>query len=210
MVGVIASTAESLSLLAGQLGIDAGVHFARGDVTEQFAFERALAELADALGGVDCLIYNPKVSVKGSGLNTPPDELAASLQVNVVGAVVAIQAALPYLLRSTRPTVILTGGGYKDDADADKFALSVGKSALHAVARTLQNPLRQRGVHLKTIIIRKVVRAEDPRWTAARDLADYFWRVFAYGRASVFYYPPRGHTAVNQLSLLGGEPGFSA
>jgi len=209
LVGVIASTAKSLSLLTEQLGHDAGVRFARADVTEKANFDRVLAELADALGGVDCLIYNPKVSVKGSGLTTPPDELAFSLQVNVVGAVVAIQAALPYLSRSTRPTVILTGGGYKDDADVEKFALSVGKSALHAVARTLQKPLRQRGVQLKTIIVRKVVRASDPRWTTARDLADYFWNVFAYGRATVFYYPLRGGTSADQLSLLAGRLGSS-
>lgn len=208
-VGVIASTSESLEELVDKIGPDEGVRFARGDVKNSAEFGIALGTLTTEFGGLDCLIYNPKVSVYGSGLTTSPDELAGSLQVNVVGAVVAIQAALPHFSTAVNPTIILTGGGYKDVSDVDKFALSVGKSALHAVARALQRPLRQRGIKLKTVVIRKVVRSGDLRWGSAHELAEYFWHVYAHGKSSVFYYPPRGQNLANQLSFWGAASGSS-
>lgn len=203
-VVAIASTLQSLAELREGLGLLQDIHLVQGDVRNVDHFSQTLAEIGSRLGGIDCLIYNPKVSVKGTGLKTTPDELSSSLQVNVVGAVVAIQVALPYLLQTSRPTVILTGGGYKDSSDPDKFALSVGKSALHAVARAIEKPLRQRGVDLKTVIIRKAVRPNDPRWSSATDLAEFFWQVYAHGRTSVFYYPPKSYSASGQLQLLTG------
>lgn len=210
VVGVVASTKESLESLLDIVGNTENIFYAIADVADQNSFEGALEIIRRHMDHIDCLIYNPKISVRGSGLGTSPDELSASLQVNVVGAVIAIQGTLQLLSNADQPTVILTGGAYKDTGHVEKFALSVGKAALHAVAKALRDPLRRRGIRLKTLIVRGAVRRADPQRSPSNQLADYFWHIYREGSENIFHYPPKTRTSATQLSFLGGKSGFSA
>jgi NAD(P)-dependent dehydrogenase (short-subunit alcohol dehydrogenase family) len=190
-----ASGATNLDAVLQSGGL--AVHTEVADVTNAHKLANSVERLAKHLGGIECLIYNPKVSVAGTGLSTTPDELRYSLDVNVVGALTAVQAALPYLEKSRRPCVILTGGGFKDRPDVDRFALSVGKSGIHAVSRALIGPLQTRGIRIKTIVIDGFVRTGGP--IEPGDLADYYWRVYTSERRHVFRYSPAD--GVDQLAF---------
>lgn len=156
------------------------------DIRDELAFRSAIQRLGDRLRGIDCLIYNAKTSVRGSSLTTSPDALHDTLRVNATGALTAIQAALPYMSSDNQPRVIVTGGGFKDNPDSTRLALSVGKAALHALVRASTVPLHRRGIYLRTVIFNGPVRDGGP--IAPTEIADFFWRVFLAHKGSVFRY----------------------
>jgi NAD(P)-dependent dehydrogenase (short-subunit alcohol dehydrogenase family) len=200
-VGVMSSRQEAVHELAGSLADLSGqIIYACADIAETKDYERQLTNLAAQLGHVDCLIYNPKHSVKASGLATHPDDLHQAMTVNVTGAMVAIQALLPYLQRR-HGRVILTGGGYKDRPDAEKFALSVGKAGMHGLFRALKDPLHRRGVEVKTIVIDGAVRRSGMVGACAHSLADFYWSVFAERGGNVHRFPGR-RSDEDQLKLF--------
>lgn len=193
-VGVMSARQETLDALRFALHPDATVAFTRVDVTDYVHFQDALTQMVHHLGRLECLIYNPKISVKGGGLSTRPKDLATSLQVNVTGALAALQAAVPLMTRSEKPAIILTGGGYKDRGHPEKFALQVGKAGLHAVTRGLTDSLKLKGVQLQTVIINGAIRADGSSLSfsrgSSRDLADFFWGIFRDQDRHVYRYPP--------------------
>lgn len=203
-VGVLSGRQQTLDHLRVQLPAGAPVHFAQTDVTEPKRFQNTLREIVEGLGQLECLIYNAKVSVKAGGLATDLTELATSLSVNVTGALAAIQCATSLMKRSHKPSIILTGGGYKDRPHPEKFALHVGKSGLHAVAKGLVDPLRLRGVQLQTVIIQGAIRQSGTSVATAsgssKELADFFWKIFREQDRHVYRFPP--HSEVERPPQL--------
>jgi NAD(P)-dependent dehydrogenase (short-subunit alcohol dehydrogenase family) len=194
-VGVLSGREQTLDALRDELPAGASVRFARTDVTEPEEFQRTLRDMVQGLGRLECIIYNAKVSVKAGGLSTDLGELTRSLRVNVTGALAAIQSATVLMEHSHRPSIILTGGGYKDRPHPEKFALHVGKSGLHAVAKGLVDPLRLRGIKLQTVIIKGAIRQSDHSAAMATgssdELADFFWQIFQDQDRHVYRFPPR-------------------
>lgn len=187
-LGAIGRSRESLSSLTTALSSE-GTELvsAAADITEK-GFANTVRALSTQLAPISCLIYNPKSSVRGSGLRTDPSELSSTLAVNVVGALVAIQEALPSMPSDGTGCIILSGGGFKDKPDSERFALSVGKAGLHGVARGLVEPLARRGVRLKTVVIRGYVRDTGP--IRPDELADFYWRTFCSHSRSVYTISP--------------------
>lgn len=200
-VGVITASEAALAELSGQLAaFPDDVVLRQADASKAQDFGRVLNDVAEKLGRVDGLIYNPKYGEKGSVLMVEPAALDHAMSVNVTGAIVAIQALLPYL-RMHRGRVILTGGGYKDHPDAGKLALSVGKAGLHGLFKALRDPLRHEGVEVSTIVIDGVVRRRGQFGAAAGELADFYWDVFTHRPGRVHRFPPRTAEGA-QLSLF--------
>ncbi|UXC91099.1 SDR family oxidoreductase [Sphingobium sp. RSMS] len=201
-VAVISATTGTLDNLRSDLGEDAeAVIFAQADVSDVDAFSQTLSFVADELGCVEGLIYNPKVSIKASVLTTRPEELQQAMTVNLTGAMVAVQTLLPYL-EQTRGRVILTGGGYKDTPHPDKFSLSAGKANMHTLYKALRDPLRLRGVSVTTVIIDGAVRRHAIDETSSDRLADFFWSVFEGEGVRAHRFPGERPVEQTQLRLF--------
>lgn len=201
-VAVISATMETLDHLRSDLGEDGeAVIFVQADVSEVDAFAQALRHVAEQLGYVEGLIYNPKASIKASVLTTRPEELQQTMTVNLTGAMVAVQTLLPHL-EQTRGRVILTGGGYKDMPHPDKFSLSAGKANMHALYKALRDPLRLRGVLVKTVIIDGAVRRHATDGTSSDHLADFFWSVFEGSEVRAHRFPSESPVEQTQLRLF--------
>lgn len=198
-IGIVARREVGLAEIRTIAG-DEDVLTESADVSDATAFSDALVRLAERLGTVDGLIYNPKVSFKASVLGTRAADLDHAMTVNVTGAMVAVQTLLPWL-EPAGGSVVLTGGGYKDEPAPDKFALSIGKAGLHALYRALNQPLQRRGVRMKTIIIDGAIRrgAEGPSSSAL--LADFYWSIFEGGASRVHRFPSRTPPS-DQMDLL--------
>lgn len=121
------------------------------DATNTEAFREMLDGIGKEYGSIDAFIYNPKVTVPGTGLEVDIDTFKDSLSLYAVGMVVGVQALLPYLNKGA--VVIGTGGGFRTNPDPEKFCLSVGKGVLDSVIRTLRLPLAERGVFVRTLVI---------------------------------------------------------
>jgi 3-oxoacyl-[acyl-carrier protein] reductase len=102
-ISVCARGAEALERVRGEIaarGVEA--HAAVCDLAEGGAVARYIEEAGAALGGIDILVNN------ASGFGTGHDEAgwAASINVDLLGTVRAIRAALPFLERSGAGAII--------------------------------------------------------------------------------------------------------
>jgi NAD(P)-dependent dehydrogenase (short-subunit alcohol dehydrogenase family) len=129
------------------------------DITNNFEYKTALKSMCEELGHISCLIYNPKISPKGTGLEIDTEVFQKSLEVNAVGAITAVQEAAAFLKNGK---VIFTNGGFKDEPDPKRFALSVGKATLFGVHKALESPLKEKNISIHTITIGVPVENNGP------------------------------------------------
>lgn len=125
------------------------------DIRDLAAYKKALKDMCEELEYIFCLIYNPKVSPKGTGLKIDVEEFQKSLEINAVGAVTTIQEVEKFLQNGK---IIFTNGGFKDVPDPENFALSVGKAALFGIHKALEKPLKEKNISTHTITIDGAVR----------------------------------------------------
>ncbi len=192
-LGVVARSDDTVARVGDELGA-AGIKVLGevADVTDAAATARALDRLAVGLGGLTCVVYNAKLSIRGAALGTSPDTLAATLAVNVTGAFAAVTAATALLEGRPDATILVTGGGPRGPGlgDGGRFALSVGKAALAAMTDSLAPPLRRRGIRLRTVELAAAVGPDGPLRPDA--VAEFFWQAFAAPQGARFRLtPPR-------------------
>ncbi|XKT75376.1 MAG: SDR family NAD(P)-dependent oxidoreductase [Patescibacteria group bacterium UBA2103] len=154
-IAVITGREETIQKLQQATGIEMRHKIA--DITNAEDLRAQTKELCEEVKNITCLIYNPKMSPKGTGLEISQEVFEKTLSVNVGGLLTIVQEALPYLEGGS---VLVTGGGYKDTPDPDKFALSVGKMALHGAYTTLAPVLKEKNVVMGTVIIDGAVRED--------------------------------------------------
>ena len=95
--------------LGSRSGDDPGIDGALGmacDVRDPEALRRLADATAERFGGVDILVVNAGVGAYGPILDLPADQLDEMIDVNVKGAIYAVRAALPHLLRSDAADIV--------------------------------------------------------------------------------------------------------
>jgi NAD(P)-dependent dehydrogenase (short-subunit alcohol dehydrogenase family) len=94
-VALVGLEPERLASLATELG-DGHAWF-EADVTDQEAIDRAVAGTVAALGGIDAVVANAGVANTGTVAISPPDALVRTVEVNLVGVMRTVSAALPHI-----------------------------------------------------------------------------------------------------------------
>jgi 3-oxoacyl-[acyl-carrier protein] reductase len=132
------------------LGIDGAVAH-RCDVRDQSALAGIVAATVARFGRLDILVINAGVGAYGPFLDLPAEDLEAMIDVNVKGALYAVRAALPELLRSDAADIVMIaseagrrGLPYEATYCASKFA-QVG------LTRALDHELREQGVRCTSV-----------------------------------------------------------
>ncbi|SOE07476.1 SDR family NAD(P)-dependent oxidoreductase [Streptomyces sp. Ag109_G2-15] len=80
----------------------------RADVTDDTSVRTAVAQAAEALGGLDVLVNNAGIGVQGTVEDNDDEEWRRVFDVNVLGMVRAARAALPHLRRSRHAAIVNT------------------------------------------------------------------------------------------------------
>jgi 3-oxoacyl-[acyl-carrier protein] reductase len=158
--GIGAAVARTLADAGVRLGLASrsGDDLGMADVVAQPADVRDLAAMeaianatADRFGGIDILVVNAGVGAYGPFLELERDHLEEMIDVNVKGAIYAVRAALPHLLRSEAADLVTVaseagrrGLPYEAVYCASKFA-QVGLTA------ALDHELREQGVRCTNI-----------------------------------------------------------
>jgi 3-oxoacyl-[acyl-carrier protein] reductase len=121
------------------------------DVRDQAALQAMAAATVDRFGGIDILIVNAGVGAYGPLLDMRAEHIEEIIDVNVKGAIYAVRAALPALLKSDAADLVMVASeagrrGFPGEAVycASKFA-QVGLTA------ALDNELREQGVRCTNI-----------------------------------------------------------
>jgi len=199
-LGVIARSTDTLGRLTGELsGAGLTMRGAVADVTDPAGLTATLTGLADDLGGLTVLVYNAKLSIRGSAFSVPADALNQTLAVNVTGALTAVQAATPLLVDRVGATILVTVAGTRTEPPSGRFALAAGKAGLAALASAVSPTLADQGIRMRTVVLDGRVGPAGPLRPDA--VADHFWQAYAAPRGTVFRLAPPGARRAATLPL---------
>ncbi len=176
-VGLIGRDKSKLTLLKKSLS-DKGVKcdFALADVIEVVKINEAIKCLYEKLPSIKCIVYNVKASFSIGDIKKNSNVLIKDLETNVVGAWNTIESILHIVKKDFPVTLIVTGGGYKDNSDYKKLGLSVSKAALHNLVIAFGPLLMESNIFLKILVIDGLVREQGPIFP--EDVAEQFWGVY--------------------------------
>lgn len=147
----------ALATLAAELqrsGVEA-VSIA-SDVTDPAAVERLVAEATAALGGIDIIVCNAGIYVRGAVKDLPLESIRQCMETNYYGAVHLIRAVLPGMLaRGSGHIVAVSSVDGKKGLIPDA-AYAASKYALTGFMDVLRQELHGTGVYASTIFPERV------------------------------------------------------
>ncbi|MEO8603895.1 MAG: SDR family oxidoreductase [bacterium] len=136
-----ARSADKLASLAAQAG--AALTTATADVSDA----AAVARLADVAGAVDAVVNNAGAGHVEPFLASDPVRWRATLETNLVGALLVTRAFLPAMLAAGRGAVVNVGSA--SAAGWPYLTLyAASKAALHAASLSLDQEFAARGVRV--------------------------------------------------------------
>lgn len=124
-----------------------------GDAGDEASLIQTFTQIRSALGDPEVLIYNAAAFTPGKPSSIALETLVADFQVNVAGALVAVQQVIPAMKATGKGTILLTGGGLALYPMADAASLSIGKAGIRSLAFTLAQELKEDGIHVSTVTI---------------------------------------------------------
>jgi len=140
--------------LASRSGSDlgfAGVVAQPCDVRDPRALEAIAAETVRRFGGLDILVVNAGVGAYGPFLELPAEDLEAMIDINVKGALYAVRAALPHLLKSDAPEIVTIASEAGRRGLPFEAAYCASKFAPVGMTRALDHELRPHGVRCTNV-----------------------------------------------------------
>ena len=146
-------TVVSACLGAGEACDGGGIEVIPGiDVTSA----EAVAAMADALaarsgkdggGKIDCLIHVAGVLGLDELGRLDFDDVRRQIEINTIGPLRAIEAALPYLAADARVGIVTSRvGSLSDNGSGQMYAYRVSKAGANMVALNLHHDLSKRGI----------------------------------------------------------------
>jgi 3-oxoacyl-[acyl-carrier protein] reductase len=151
-VGLVARDAEALAAAAGKLaGRGASVSTAAADVTGTPALNRAVRDIAAALGGLDHLVANAGGTVgRGNLTSAGDDEFTATFALNAGHAAELIRSGLPHLRASGGGSVVIVSS-ITGMRPAPRTAYAVAKAAEIHLAATAAQELAPDGIRVNAV-----------------------------------------------------------
>jgi 3-oxoacyl-[acyl-carrier protein] reductase len=158
--GIGATTARTLHAAGMRIGLvsrsgdDLGLPEAIGitaDVREAASMRRAADELAERFGGIDVLVVNAGVGAYGPILDLPEEHIEEMVEVNVKGAIHAVRAALPHLLRSPAADVVTVASEAGRRGLPNEAVYCATKFAQVGLTAALDHELRERGIRCTSV-----------------------------------------------------------
>jgi short-subunit dehydrogenase len=164
----------ALEQLAAELRNDGlEVETAAVDIGDLDGYRATLDQIFQAPGAPGVVVYNAALPDPGEILDATVEQLRTAYDVDVIGAVVAAQVAIPFLATAGAGTLLVTSGGFADHPVPAVATLSMGKAALRSATTLVAAGVANDGIHAATVTIAgSVVRgtAFDPD-----KIAELFW-----------------------------------
>jgi len=135
--------------LAAEIG--AAARFVLHDVTDASAWDRVIAAAVEAFGGVDILVNNAGVVAFGTVGGTSADKIAQVLQVNLMGAVLGMQAAIPAMRARGGGSIVNISSIAGLRGAKGMFAYATSKWALRGATRSAAQDLA--GDHIRVNLV---------------------------------------------------------
>jgi 3-oxoacyl-[acyl-carrier protein] reductase len=158
--GIGAAVARALAGAGAQVGLGSrsgdalgldGTIAMRADVRDPDALAALAAATVDRFGGIDILVVNAGVGAYGPFLETPLEHIEEMIDVNVKGAIYAVRAALPALLRSPAADLVTIASEAGRRGLPNEAVYCASKFAQVGLTAALDHELREQGVRCTNI-----------------------------------------------------------
>jgi len=141
---VAALDLESENVPAGTFGIHC-------DVSDDDSVRSAIAAAADRLGGIDVVVNNAGIGAQGTIEANADAEWHRVFDVNVLGAVRVVRAALPQLRRSEHAAVVNVCSVAATAGLPERALYSASKGALAALTRAMAADHLREGIRVNAV-----------------------------------------------------------
>ncbi|MDP9410020.1 MAG: SDR family oxidoreductase [Actinomycetota bacterium] len=149
-VVVAARDAEKLEALVGEVSASGGLAiFAKTDITDRESVEAMVGRTVEEFGALDILVNNAGLGLSGRVSELRPEDLRYVFEVNTVGPLNCIQAALPRMGRGGRVINVSSVVGKRAIPKVGGYCAS--KFALNALSDALRVELAKGGVSVTSV-----------------------------------------------------------
>ena len=200
-VGAYDVNPGGLATLADEIGRGNGA-FGTLDVTDREAYAQAVAGFGDATGGTLDLLFNNAGIAAGGMLDEQPwEEIARIVEINLIGVVIGIRAALPLLRQTPGSLCLNTSSSSAIFGTAGIAMYSATKHAVRGLTEALSIEFKRYGVRaadllpglIDTPLLGDTMRAMAPRegmWrlVSPREVAETV--LAAYAADQLHWYVP--------------------
>ena len=149
-----ARKAESLEATAKELDPSGGRILAHSfDITDEEGCQGIVAAAEERFGRLDGIAQVAAAEPMGDLENTPLDQFRVANEVNVIGSVQLVKAAVPAFERAGGGSVVLIGSQSTElPPPSPQLAYSASKGALRAVSIALATELGPKKIRVNTIV----------------------------------------------------------
>lgn len=160
-IGLLGADQAVLGTLADQVVAAGGTaEAAVVDLTDETATRAVVTRLAEKLGHVDVLHFNPSAYREKDPLSLSVDELLADVRLGVGGLLPLLQAARPFMGPGGRVTA--TGSMAADKPWFGAASLGVQKAGLQNLVRSIDAALSGDGIRAVSVTVRGMLAEEGP------------------------------------------------
>ena len=150
----VARGQKALDTLAAEVTrIGGEIHTVAGDVADWPTVERAAVETVDRFGRIDTWVNNAAVSVYATIEQLTVDEFRRVTEVNYLGQVHGVKAALPHLRAAGGGTIINVGSALSERAVPLQAAYCAAKHAIKGFTEALRVEMEREGGGIKVVLI---------------------------------------------------------
>lgn len=144
------------------------------DCASNESIRAALRTAQEKYGATEVLVYNTAVLRDGLATGIDPEELARRYQVDVAGAVCAVQEVLPAMRAQGSGALLFTGGGLALRPVSQFTSISLHKAALRALAQALHDELAEQGIFAGIVNIKGGI-GSDPYYAPEQIAKIFYW-----------------------------------
>lgn len=160
-VALLGRDEDPVAALAGELRArGVRVESRLADVTDVDAAREAMTALAQTLGRVDVLHFNPSAFREQDPLELTVEDLLADVALGVGALLTAVQTARPFLQYGGRVTV--TGSMAADQPWHRAASLGVQKAGVRNLVHSLDATLRDDGIRAVSVTVRGTLAPDGP------------------------------------------------
>jgi 3-oxoacyl-[acyl-carrier protein] reductase len=163
-VGLLGRTESDIKQLAEELEkIGVRSFYAKADVSDRAAVEKAVQEIVASLGPIDILVNNAGIARFGKFLDLEPDEWEEHFRINVFGVYYTTRAVLPGMIEKKAGDIINISSSAGKSGSAQTSAYSASKFAVFGLSESLMQEVRKHNIRVTAMAPSTVVTglAED-------------------------------------------------
>ncbi|MCH0564839.1 MULTISPECIES: SDR family oxidoreductase [unclassified Streptomyces] len=122
-----------------------------GDVRDEAAMDGFIRAAAKRFGRIDAVVANAGEGLPSTFTDATPKDWLAELEGKVLGAVLPVRAALPWLRRSDAGRVVLIGALIAREPEPTLVTASAARAALANLARSMATELAADEILVNTV-----------------------------------------------------------